>query len=347
MEESQLKISPGTRVLVTGATGFTGSVLVRKLVEQGVNVAAIARLSSNLKLFEGLSIEWLRGDVFDAELINQAIKGTSYIFHLATPYREAKLPDSGFHQVHVQSTQLLAKAALNEPNFKRFVHVSTVGVHGHIDQPPADENYPMHPGDIYQETKVEGELWLRNFAQQEGLAIAVVRPAAIYGPGDKRLLKVFKMVARQWIPVIGTGNHLYHLIYVEDLADFLIHVAVHPQAVGEVFICGSKEAISFRKMVSVISDSYQVTARFIKLPAAPLFTLGDVVEFVCKPLGIEPPIYRRRLAFFTKDRSFNTEKMRTLAEFTPAYSDEKGLQETAQWYLERGWISLPKAKSPS
>ena len=74
---------------------------------------------------------------------------------------------------------MLAQAALNEPNFKRFVHVSTVGVHGHIEYPPADENYPMEPGDIYQKTKVEAELWLRDFAKENGLAIAVVRPAAI------------------------------------------------------------------------------------------------------------------------------------------------------------------------
>ena len=342
MKQTELKISPGMRVLVTGATGFTGSVLVRKLVNQGVNVVAIARSSSNLKPFEDLPIEWIRGDVFDEEIVKKAVKGANYIFHLATPYREAKLPDSGFYQVHVLSTQLLAQAALNEPDFQRFVHVSTVGVHGHIEHPPADENYPMEPGDIYQKTKVEAEVWLRDFAKQNGLAIAVVRPAAIYGYGDKRLLKLFKMVSRQWIPVIGKGDHLYHLIHVEDLTDFLIHTAVHPQAVGEVFICGSKEAISFQKMVTIISDYYQLPVKFIKLPAAPLFALSDVVELVCKPLGIEPPIYRRRLAFFTKDRAFNTEKMRMLIGFVPNYSDEEGLRKTAQWYLDRGWVSPQK-----
>lgn len=339
MKQTELKISPGMRVLVTGATGFTGSVLVRKLVNQGLNVVAIARPNSDIKSFEDLPIEWIRGDVFNEEIVKKAVKGTNYIFHLATPYREAKLADSGFHQVHVLSTQMLAQAALNEPDFKRFVHVSTVGVHGHIEHPPADENYPINPGDIYQKTKVEAEFWLREFAQQNNLAIAVVRPAAIYGPGDKRLLKIFKMVSRQWVPVIGKGDLLYHLIHVEDLTDFLIHTAIHPQAVGEVFICGSKEAISFDKMVKIISDYYQLPVKFIKLPAAPLFALGDVVELVCKPLGIEPPIYRRRLAFFTKDRSFNTNKMRELVGFAPAYSDEEGLRKTAQWYLDRGWIS--------
>ena len=338
MKESELIISPGTRVLVTGSTGFTGSVLVRKLVNQGLNVVAIARSSSNLKPFDDLPIEWIRGDVFNEETVKKAVKGASYIFHLATPYREAKLPDSSFYQVHVLSTQLLAKAALNEPAFKRFVHVSTVGVHGHIENPPADENYPMHPGDIYQETKVEAELWIRNFAEKEGLPLTVIRPAAIYGPGDKRLLKIFKMVCRKWVPVIGNGNNLYHLIHVDDLANFFILAAGHPKALGEVFICGSKEAITFNKMVSIISEYYGVPAKFIRVPAAPLFSLGYLFEIICRPFGIEPPIYRRRVAFFTKDRSFNTEKMVTLLEFVPTHSDEEGLRETAQWYLDQGWV---------
>jgi nucleoside-diphosphate-sugar epimerase len=340
MEEANFKIPPGTRVLVTGATGFTGSVLVRKLFALRLKVVAIARPSSNVEPFHDLPIEWVRGNVFDEETVKQAVKETSYIFHLATPYREARLPDKSFYQVHVLATQLLAKAALNEAGFKRFIHVSTVGVHGHIENPPADENYLMKPGDIYQETKVEAELWIRDFAEKEGLPLTVVRPAAIYGPGDKRLFKIFKMVCIKWVPVIGDGNNLYHLIHVEDLTNFFILAAVHPKALAEVFICGSKEAITFNKMVSIISEYYGVTAKFIKVPAAPLFSLGYLFEVIYRPFGIEPPIYRRRVAFFTKHRSFNTEKMRTLLEFVPTHSDEEGLRETAQWYLDRGWVTL-------
>lgn len=98
--------------------------------------------------------------------------------------------------------------------------------------------------------------------------------------------------------------------------------------------------MTFQKMVEIISESYGVSARFIKFPAAPLFVLGDFFELICRPLKIEPPIYRRRLAFYTKDRSFNTEKMKTLLDFVPTHSDEEGLSALAQWYLQEGWISL-------
>lgn len=343
MEDSIYQLPPGSRALVTGGTGFTGSVLLRKLVQQGVEVVAIARPTSNLEPFEGLDIEWLRGDVFDENLINKAIQGVNYIFHMVTPFRDPKLKDIGYFNVHVLSTQLLAKAALKEPNFKRFVHVSTIGVHGHIENPPADETYRMKPGDIYQETKVEAELWIRDFAPKEGLSFTVVRPAGIYGPGDKRLLKIFQMVNKKWVPVIGDGSNLYHFIHVDDLTNFMICAATHPKAEGEVFICGSPEAMTFEKMISIIGEVYGVKAQFLRLPAAPLFALGYVFEILCKPLGIQPPIYRRRVAFYTKDRSFNTSKMRNILGFNTAHSDIEGIKETAKWYADKEWVSLKKA----
>ena len=190
-------------VLITGGTGFTGSHLVKTLCETGATVRVIARASSNRDDFDGLKIEWFIGEVYDAQLIKQATANVNYIFHVAAAYREAKINDEVYWKVHVQSTQLLAQAALEAPNFKRFIHTSTVGVHGHIDQPPADEECRFAPGDEYQNTKVEGEVWIRKFAKDHGLAMTIIRPAAIYGPGDRRLLKVFKLAKLKICPILG------------------------------------------------------------------------------------------------------------------------------------------------
>lgn len=334
------QLPPNSRVLVTGATGFTGSVLVRKLVEQRVEVIAIARPTSNLQPFEGLAIKWIKGDVFDKGLIDKAMENVTHIFHMVTPFREAKSPDQGYYNVHVLSTQHLAQAALTQPNFQRFVHVSTIGVHGHIAHPPADETYRTEPGDVYQQSKLEGEQWIKSFGVKTGLPVTVVRPAGIYGPGEKRLLKIYKMVSKGWVPAIGKGNNLLHFIHVDDLTDCLLVSANHPKAVGETFICGSERAIAFKDMVALISEQYNVSAKFISLPGPPLFAIADLCEAIFRPLGIEPPIYRRRLAFYTKDRSFDTSKIRNLLNFTPHHSDQEGLKELGQWYLDQQWVSL-------
>jgi len=331
------KIS-GAPVLVTGATGFTGAVLVRRLVELGAKVRAIARTKSNIDQFKGLPIEWIRGEVFDPQTINKAMQGIEYVFHVAAAYREAKIQDKAYFDVHVTSTQLLAEEALKNKNFKRFLHVSTVGVHGHIKDPPADENSPYAPGDVYQNTKLEGELWIRDFAKRTGLSIAVVRPAAILGPDDRRLLKVFKMAAKPFFPLLGFGRCLYHLIHVEDLVELMILAAVHPDASGEVFICGNEEPIELVELGKTVSHVLGKNLRVVRIPVTPFMVIGAMCEWICKPLGIEPPIYRRRVAFFTKDRAFNTSKIRDKLGYRYKYSNKTGIESTTKGYLERGWL---------
>ncbi len=326
-------------VLVTGGTGFTGVHLVKALCDTGATVRVIARASSNRTALEGLPIEWVIGDVYDEATIKKAIHDVNYVFHVAAAYREAKISDDIYWKVHVQSTQLLAKHALAQPNFKRFLHTSTIGVHGHIEHPPADEDYRYAPGDEYQKTKVEAEEWIKDFAQENALALTVVRPAGIYGPGDRRLLKVFKMAKLPICPILGMNTkNLYHLIHVEDLVAFMVHAAQESQTLGGVYICGNDSDISFKSMVEIIASQLGKKARFLRLPVTPFFILGDLCEAICKPLNIEPPIYRRRVAFFTKDRSFNTSRMQNEAKFTCQYSNEEGIRALCDWYREQGWL---------
>jgi len=338
MNNTLCHIPKDTPVLITGATGFTGSVLVRKLVEAGLQVKAIARPTSNIQPFEGLPIEWIRGDVFDPETVKKGVTDAEYIFHVAAAFREAKISDETYYKVHVTSTKLLAQEALKQRNFKRFLHTSTIGVHGHIEEPPADEEYRFAPGDEYQKTKVEAEIWIRDFAKTSNLPLTVIRPAGIYGPGDKRLLKLFKFAKKGFFPLVDKHDTLYHLIHVEDLADFYIFCAMHEKALNNYFICGNAKSTSVKNILMTIADVYKTKVRFVSFPSAPLFILADMCETVCKPFGIEPLIYRRRVAFFTKDRAFDTTKAHTVLGFQEKFNNEKGIRMTAEWYRENGWI---------
>lgn len=334
-----MSIGKGDVVLVTGATGFTGKHLVRTLCATGATVRAIVRATSNIDDIKDLPITFLEGEVYDPDIAAKAAEGVNYIFHVAAAFREAKIDDDIYRKVHVESTQHLAKAVLGKPDFKRFVHVSTMGVHGHIEEPPATEEYRFSPGDQYQQTKVEAELWVRDFAEKEGLPLTVVRPAAIYGPGDRRLLKVFKMAKMSVVPMLGYGcKGLYHLIHVKDLVDFMILSATHQKTLGEVYICGARDPISITQMVQHIGAQLGTSPKFLRLPVTPFFIAGDLCEMICKPLGIEPPIYRRRVAFFTKDRAFDTSKLRDHTGFEYSYTNESGLTDLADWYVKEGWL---------
>jgi nucleoside-diphosphate-sugar epimerase len=305
----------------------------------GVRVRAIARGSSDTSALKELPIDWVRGDVFDPEVVRKATTGVNYIFHVAAAYRDPTITDETYRQVHVVSTKLLAKAVTGSSDFRRFVHVSTVGVHGHIDQPPASEEYRFSPGDIYQATKAEGELWLREYAATNRLPYAVVRPAAIYGPGDRRLLKLFKLSTKRFFPMFGKGKGLYHLIHVDDLTDIFITAAFHPDAAGEAFIAGNPAPSSLREIATTVSSELGGrSVRFVRLPAWPLFAAAVACEALCKPFGIAPPIYRRRVAFFTKDRAFDTRKLQQRLGYRYSVPVERGIRETARWYREAGWL---------
>jgi len=337
------EIPRGTRVLVTGATGFTGSMLTRKLVSSALNVAAIARPSSNIDSLNDLNISWFRGDVFDPKTVENAAKDADYIFHLATAYRQPGSSSDYLEKVHVTSTKLLAAEALKNKSFKRFVHVSTVGVHGHIDQKePADETYRFKPGDSYQTTKAQAETWIREFSKQNSLPLTVIRPTGIFGPGDKRLFKLFKMASKRFFPLLGQGNCYYHLIHVDDLTEAIIKSASSPRANGEIFICGNNDPIKLEEIGRIIASELGRKISVIRLPVWPFYLLAIMCEALCKPLKISPPIFRRRVAFFTKDRLFDTKKMRTALGYEPKYSNKEGLIQTTRWYVDHGWLRKDK-----
>ena len=315
--EDTLKQFKNRTVLVTGATGFTGMTLVRKLAKAGAKLRAIARLSSNLEPLEDLNIKWFRGEIWDETVLNQAAQGVHYIFHLAAALNEEKAAEEDYRKVHVYSTQILAKAVHNQSQFKRFLQVSTVGVHGHIEIDRADENYRFAPGDAYQSTKLEAEQWLQAYAKKTDLSYSIVRPTPIYGPGDKRLLKFFKMAQRGFTLMLGGGKGMYHLVHVEDLVNVFLLAATKPEAEREIFIGAADNPISIIEMGRVIGRAIGKKPRVIRLPIWPFYMAADISKAICTPLGIQPPIYRRRVGFYTNDRQFDNSKIRNVLGYVP------------------------------
>lgn len=323
--------------LVTGATGFTGQHLVSRLVARGEQVRVIARSAEKARGAFGERVDIVPGDVADPAVISRAVPGSRTIYHLAAAYREAGLPDSRYREVHVDSTRLLIEAATSE-GVRRFVHCSTVGVLGHITNPPADETTPHDPGDIYQATKSEGETLALRLSERLGLPLTVARPAAIYGPGDLRLLKLFRAIARRRFVMIGSGRVFYHMVHVEDLIAGLQLLAERAEAPGEVFILGGDGYRSLNEIADLIARVVGVPAPRLHVPAWPVQLAGSLCERICAPLGVTPPIYRRRVDFFTKSRAFSIEKARRTLGYQPRIDLEQGFRETTAWYRAHGYL---------
>jgi len=325
------------KILVTGGTGFTGHNLSKKLLQDGHQVRLLVRSRSRVALDPNPALEIHEGDIRDRAAVDKAVAGVEKIFNIAAMFRSASSVDRDYHDIHVEGTRYLLEAAVKY-SVGRFVHCSTVGVHGDVKVPPATEESPYAPADIYQRTKLEGELLAREFAAKYGVALSVVRPTAIYGPGDMRLLKLFKLAVKTITPVIGTGRIFYHMVYIDDLVQGFILASEVRAAIGEVFIIGGEENMILDDLLTTIARITGRPETKVHIPALPFQLVGSLCEKICIPFGIEPPIYRRRVDFFTKSRSFDIGKAKRLLGYSPKYGLREGLSRTAEWYKAQGLL---------
>ncbi len=326
------------KVLVTGASGFTGGYLCKALLKKGNLVRGFVLPDINASDLEKSGVEIYRGDLCNKDSLISAVKGVEMVYHIAAVYREQNIPIKRFFDVNVDGTRNLLEAAKSN-GIKRFIHCSTVGVQGEIDNPPATEEHPYNPGDYYQESKMQGEKLALDFFKEQGFPGVVFRPVGIYGPGDTRFLKLFRHINNGTFRMFGSGEVLYHLTYIDDLVDGILLMGETQNIEGEVITLAGGEYANLNELVQTIADVLKVKFSKRHYPVWPLWLAGAICEFLCKPLKINPPIYRRRVDFFLKDRAFDITKAKTLLGFNPKVDLFTGLKRTVEWYRSQGLLT--------
>jgi nucleoside-diphosphate-sugar epimerase len=331
-----------THALVTGASGFTGSRLANELARRGNQVRAMVRRTSDLSLLdrsyiESGSLAVCYGDITDQQSIQEAVHGVDHVYHVAALYRVAKFADQMYWDVNVEGTRNILQAA-ERHGVQRIMHCSTIGVHGGVKEIPADEDSPYAPSDVYQATKLEGEK-LAQEAICNGQPVSIIRPAGIYGPGDLRFLKLFSMVKSGRFIMFGSGETLMHMVFIDDLVDGMIQAVEHQDGVGKTMILAGEKYVSLSELVTLVSQATDATRPRWHLPLWPLMTAAAGCEWVCRPLGFEPPLHRRRAAFFTKDRAFSIERAKREIGYHPKVELAAGLRRTAEWYIQQNLLA--------
>jgi nucleoside-diphosphate-sugar epimerase len=332
----------GKTMLLTGATGFIGGALFRRLNGYGLDVVGTVRLPEEAASLrdKGFRAEVL--DLADDGSWHDLLRGVDTVFHIAAVFQEVECPRETYDRVNHKGAFKLVKTA-DRAGVERFVHCSTVGVYGDVLEVPATEESPFNPMDIYHETKLEGERAILAYAEtlpEDGLVVTVNRPAMVYGPGDLRMFKLFKAVLSGKFAMIGSGRCLAHLGYIEDQVDSFLLGAVAPREKvhGEAFNIASDQPLTLNRLVEIIAEKGGVRRPRLRIPLGPVWLAAWLCEMAFKPLGVRPPLFRRRVGFFKYNRAFDLSKAKAAMGYLSRWSHEAGIQETIAWYREKGMI---------
>jgi nucleoside-diphosphate-sugar epimerase len=321
------------RLLITGGTGFIGSRTALRAHGLGHAVRVFGMRNTlaeaaNHELLQEAGIEVRLGGIEELASAEGALDGVDAVIHLAAAQHEMNVPDAHFHAVNVRGTELLLDAS-RRAGVGRFVYGSTIGVYGNREG-RIDETTPVAPDNIYGRTKLEAERLV--LARKHELPVVAVRISETYGPGDRRLLKLFKAVRKGSFFLVGGGRNLHHPIYIDDLADGLLLAARHPAAPGEVFLMPGREAVTTDEMVAGVAFAVGRRPPRLRLPLWPFMAAAVVLETGLRPLGIQPPLHRRRMDFFLKSFCLDGGKAERVLDFAPQVGFEEGARLTARWY---------------
>jgi nucleoside-diphosphate-sugar epimerase len=323
------------RVLITGANGFLGSWLARRLVDRGDEVRCLVRAGADLSALEGVSAQRVHGDVTQPETLPKALEGVDVVFHLAG-IRRAAVRDE-FIRVNAEGTRHVCEAMV-KAGTRRMVLCGSLAASGPSSpQRPRVESDPFCPEEWYGESKALAEQIVFEYANR--LEVTSCRPARILGPGDHENLTFFKVVKKGFILRLGGPVRPLSMVDVEDVVDQLLLQGDEKEAVGEAFFAASDETTHLEELLTWIAESLQVKARTLYVPEGALKAIGATADVITNVTGKRLPV-NRKLArqLLAPGWTCSIQKAKDKLGYRPKISLRESIQRSAESYLKAGWL---------
>ncbi len=329
----------GTRLLITGASGFIGRRLALALAREGpMEVRLLLRKTSRREGLEEAPFRVIEGDLRSPASLEAAAEGVDYVFHLAGLTRAKGLEE--FLRVNAEGTELLARAvAARAPGLRRFVHMSSLAAVGPArDGEPLTEEAPPEPVTWYGRSKLESEVaLLRGLGDRPW---TILRPPAVYGPGERDLFQFFKMVRGRVAPLLGFRRTRLSLVYGDDLVDVVLRAAVAPTTVGRRYFVCHPEIVTDLDFVRAVEGALARRAWKPRLPLALGWTLGAFSSFFVSPLCKRPPLFTLQRMLDIAQPAWICDGSALAADLGPICPTDivHGTALAASWYREEGWL---------
>ena len=322
------------RVLVTGANGFVGAALCKRLIENGDTVRGLVRKTSDLSLLEDVPVDLVVGSLNDPDSLGKAVRDIDIIYHVA-----AAVTDWGtlafFRQVNVEGSRNILDAAVRA-KVKRLVLVSSVAVQDFIGGQDMNEDTEKGPTPFpYCRSKREAEELALDYHRSGKIEVSIIRPGDVYGPGDRvSLLKMAKMLEKGQMMHIGGGKVLGAFTYVENLVDGLVLAGTHSKAPGDVFIITDGEKVTWRRYFETLTSELALPKPRLSINWRITWLLAVILETVHRlfKLKSRPLVTRYLVAHLRRDFHFSIDKAQKVLGYRPRVSFDEAIHRTAVWY---------------
>ena len=323
------------KALITGASGFIGKHLVKRLLEDGNHVKCLVRKNSNIEHLN--NVEFVYGDLRDKESLKKAVRDVDIVYHLGAVLGSKAENKKIIWEVNVEGTRNLLEASFNG-RIKKFIFFSSFLVYGYTKNAATEETPYTAETTYYGESKRKGEEIVEEY-KKKGMNTVIVQPSIIHGPGlDFGFASLFPAVQKGRFLFIGGGNNLEQLGYIDNLIDGVILAAKKNNAIGQKYIIGDSEILTFNEIVNEISNILNVNIPKVHVPEKIARISVFPLNVLSKITGINPPLDHKRINFMTKNQAGSIEKAKRELGYKPKISSKEGLRRTIEHFRKTGFL---------
>jgi nucleoside-diphosphate-sugar epimerase len=324
------------RVLVTGGTGFIGSHIVEKLLDEGHSVVVTKRTNSSLRWIPADKVELIDAPAENLEPLADVLPEIEAVIHVAGITRANSRED--FFRVNGDTVRkLLSLCDKHGSRMKRFILISSLSAAGcSRNGAPLCENTAECPYTPYGESKREGELAALEYKNR--FTIGILRPPAVYGPRETGIYQYFKMINQGFIPFVGSRERKLSAVYVTDLAKASVMLLSAEFESGSAYFITDGEIHTWEEFAGQISKSLGVRTFRITIPTFFAWPVAAVTEAIAKISGNPSLISFDRIRMFKEEWICEAVLLENEIGFKPEYGLERGVEETARWYRDNGWL---------
>jgi nucleoside-diphosphate-sugar epimerase len=327
--------------LVTGATGLLGSHIVEQLRRRNRPVRALVRRGSDTTWVEKQGAELAFGDITDLPSLQRACDGVEVVYHSA-----ARVGDWGrwrdFVRTSIDGTRNVLEASA-QAKVRRFIHVSSISVYGHIDGEGMvfDETTPLgqklHRWSYYSRAKIAAEELAWRYHSEHGLAVTVIRPSWLYGERDRATLgRLIDAMRASKGMLIGPGDNRLNVVYAGNVAEAAIAAADRDVAIGQAYNCSSDGVLTLSQYFNMVAEACGAPPVTRHVPYRLAWWAAFALECMGRLLRrSNPPLITRYAVWLMGRRCFfSPEKARRELDWQPTVPYEQGIPQTVRWYLE-------------